>query len=420
MVAVINPGRSLRNALHYNENKLKITVDETKGIKAAKLIHSSGFAKDTEQLGFTDKIRTLEKLAERNERTQVNSIHISLNFDTSEKDLSEATLRQIADAYMQKIGFGAQPYLVYQHNDSGHPHIHIVTTNIQKDGTRIKLHNIGKNQSEKARKEIERDFNLVRADLRQRLHQFEIKPVNAQKVIYGRSAKSGTKRAITNVLDAVLPAYKYTSLPELNAVLRQYNVMADQGGKDSRIYKNNGLVYRVLDDSGQKVGVPIPASHIYSKPTMQFLQQKFQKNEPLRQKHKSRVKNAVDLAIAKQPGLSVKDLVTALQKEKIQLVLRQNENGIIYGLTYVDHQTKTVFNGSDLGKPYSANQVQQRCSQSLANTLQNSQNELQQKMSLPGNIGASIESFLQPEHEASPAAELREELKKKKRKRLRH
>ena len=40
---------------------------------------------------------------------------------------------------MQGIGFGNQPYLVYQHHDAGHPHIHMVTANIQADGQRIKM-----------------------------------------------------------------------------------------------------------------------------------------------------------------------------------------------------------------------------------------------------------------------------------------
>jgi phage pi2 protein 07 len=75
--------------------------------------------------------------------------------------------------------------------------------------------------------------------------------VNLQKVEYG---KLETKRAIANVLSNVLRTYKYTSLPELNAVLKQYNIMADGGSEDSRIYKNMGLVYYAPDDSGKRVG----------------------------------------------------------------------------------------------------------------------------------------------------------------------
>lgn len=93
MVARIHQSESLRNALHYNENKLKV--------HSAKLIHSMNYLKDTEQLGFTDKISGLERLAALNERTNVNSLHISLNFDPSEK-LNEEKLRAITDAYMQK------------------------------------------------------------------------------------------------------------------------------------------------------------------------------------------------------------------------------------------------------------------------------------------------------------------------------
>src|SRR6266487_5803965 len=80
----------------------------------------------------------------------------------------------------------------------------------------------------------------------------------------------------------------------------------------------------------------------------------------LRQPHKQRVKNAIDLAFIKRPVKSIDELIKVLQKEKIQLILRQNGKGVIYGLTYLDHERKCVFNGSDLGKPYSANAIQQR------------------------------------------------------------
>jgi hypothetical protein len=351
MVAVIKFSSSLRNVLNYNENKLKQ--------KKAEFIHSANYGKDTELLGFTDKFKRLQKQMALNENSKKSVVHVSLNFDPSEK-LKHKTLKGIADAYMQKIGFGDQPYLVYQHHDAGHPHIHIVSTTIKKDGNRIKTHNIGRNQSEIARKEIEQFFGLVKADSRRQKEAFQLKPVNAQKIQYGRSE---TKRAITNVLDAVLTDYKYTSFNELNAVLRQYNVIADRGNESSRVFKNNGLVYRVLDERGSKIGVPIKASDLYNNPGLKCLQEKFKNNTQLRQPFKLRIKNAIDLAFVKQSVGSVSELQKALQKEKIQLVIRQNEKGIIYGLTYIDHIKKCVFNGSDLGKQYSANAIQQRCNE---------------------------------------------------------
>ena len=138
---------------------------------------------------------------------------------------------------------------MYQHNDAGHPHIHIVTTNIKQDGRRIELHNLARNQSMKASKEIEKEFNLIQATSKHRLG-YELKPVNVQKVQYG---KAETKRAITNVLDHVFSTYKYASLAELNAVLQQYNVIADRGSENSRIYQSKGLVYRILDATDKRL-----------------------------------------------------------------------------------------------------------------------------------------------------------------------
>ena len=130
MVAIIHNSSSLRNALYYNENKVKQ--------KVAELLHSGNYLKDTELLGFSDKINRLQKLAALNQQTKINCVHVSLNFDPYDK-LSEEKLKEIADVYMQKIGFADQPYLVYQHHDAGHSHLHVITTNIQANGKRIAL-----------------------------------------------------------------------------------------------------------------------------------------------------------------------------------------------------------------------------------------------------------------------------------------
>ncbi|MBN8876776.1 MAG: relaxase/mobilization nuclease domain-containing protein [Sphingobacteriales bacterium] len=350
MVAVIHSSKSLRNVLNYNEQKVQQ--------KQARCLTASGYPKDVEDLNFYQKLNRLTNLAALNTRTTVNSVHISLNFDVSEK-LAEETLQQIASAYMEKIGFGDQPYLVYQHLDAGHPHLHIVSTNIKANGKRLELHNLGRNQSEKARKEIERDFGLIRADSRKLKEAYQVKAVSAQKIRYG---KSETRRAITNVLDTVLNQYKYSSLAELNAILKLYNVVADRGGEASRTFQKNGLVYRVLDEKGEKVGVPIKSSLIHSKPTLKYLEKRFLENEPLKQKEKQRLKTAIDWIFHKMNKPSIDGLIKALEKERVSVVLRQNTDGLIYGITYVDHQTKSVFNGSDLGKPYSAKGLQERCS----------------------------------------------------------
>lgn len=348
MVAVIKTGHSIHRILNYNENKVKEGIAE---------LISANYPIDPDKLSFPVKLNILLRQAALNENVTRNSVHISLNFDPSEAP-SKELLSEIADQYMEKIGFGEQPYLVYQHFDAGHPHIHIVSVKVRADGSRVDTQNIGRNQSEKARKELEEIYGLKKAEGSRLSGAYELKPVNVQKALYG---KSGTKRAITNVLDAVLNEYKYTSLHELNAILKLYNVLADRGSEESKIYQNHGLTYRILDSEGNKVGVPIKASDFYSKPTLNNLEQRFKSNDQARQPHKGRVKNMVDMAFIRQPGMDIKGLVALLEKEGITVVLRQNDDGIIYGMTYVDHRTKCVFNGSALGKKYSAKGILERC-----------------------------------------------------------
>ncbi len=345
MVARINTGKKISMAINYNEHKLK------QGI--AELLSAQNFMKDAEHLNFYDKLHHFQKMTSLNEKAKTNTLHVSLNFDPSEK-LSNEKMKIIADRYMQKIGFSNQPYLVYRHNDSAHPHLHIVSTNIQRDGSRISMHNLGKNQSETARKEIETEFDLVKAENKKLKSSLQLHPVNAEKINYG---KLETKRAISNVLAVVVNQYKYTSLAELNAVLSLYNVKADRGEEGSRIYQNKGLNYRVLDEYGEKIGMPIKASSIYFKPTLEYLENKMGQNESQREQHKKRIKLAIDWTLKK----NMKDLpefIRTLEKEKISTVLRQNKTGQVYGVTFVDHVGKTVFNGSDIGREYSIKNIE--------------------------------------------------------------
>lgn len=350
MVAIIKTGHSIHRILNYNENKVQQEV--------AHCIGAGNYPVDTDKMSFTMKLNRFLKQADLNENVKRNSVHISLNFDVTEKGISKEKLMEIADAYMDKIGFSEQPFLVYQHHDAGHPHIHIISIKVRADGSRIDMQNIGRNQSEKARKEIEISYGLVQAQKHKTDNELTEKPINASKVEYGRT---DTKRAITNVLEKVLKNYKYTSLPELNAVLQQYNVIADRGSENSRIFQNRGLVYRILNESGEKVGVPIKASDFYSRPTLKFLEERFIVNEKARTPHKSRIKNTIDMALLNPQKMSIQELKKTLALSGINMVFRQNGEGLLYGITYVDHQTECVFNGSALGKQYSAKAIQERC-----------------------------------------------------------
>jgi hypothetical protein len=252
---------------------------------------------------------------------------------------------------MEKIGFGDQPYLVYKHNDAAHPHLHIATTNIKPDGKRIDIHDIGRKLSEPARKELEIEFNLVKAEGRNLSNPLEIKPADLAKIVYG---KSPTKRAITNIVNAVVRTYKFTSLAEMNAVLKQFNVIADRGREQTLMFQKNGLMYSIINEKGEQVGVPLKASSIYNKPTMANLEKRFSQNHEKRQALKEPLKEDIKSVFEKYITISKATFISELAKQNINVVFRQNEQGFAFGITFIDNERKAVFNGSDLGKDYAA------------------------------------------------------------------
>ncbi|WP_339869305.1 relaxase/mobilization nuclease domain-containing protein [uncultured Algoriphagus sp.] len=404
MVAKISTGKTIGGVVRYNEQKVKNGQ--------AKLLQMGGFA--VENLTVAAKIQSFEKVQKLNQRTKTNAVHISLNF--SPKDtIDELTLQKIAGDYLIGIGFGEQPYLLFQHFDAAHPHVHIVTTNISGSGKRIETHNLGKILSEKIRKEIEQRYHLVKADEQRKQKVNLLQPL--EKATYG---KRETKASISNIVQEVTRSYQFASLPELNAVLGQFNVCAYRGEKESEMFKNKGLVYSVLDSAGNRVGVPVKASSIYFRPTLARLERLFLRNKEARKQHRETLRGLIHGVL--KSCSSLEEFTSRLRTKGIKPLLRINEEGRIYGVTYIDNVNRCVFNGSALGKELSANALSVRFSKDhlLANSL-----EIEQEVRISGqetnpdkripSLEISLNSY-QPE-DPTPY-ELRQKKKKKRKKRI--
>ena len=116
------------------------------------------------------------------------------------------------------------------------------------------------------------------------------------------------KHSTTFMKRPVLTNYRDGSLAELHAVLGLYNVVADSSEKNSTTERNNGLIYRVLDEKGNKTGVPIKASSIYNRPTLEFLKQKFEVKKRLKEPHRRRLQSTIDWILLR-PCHSVRSLL---------------------------------------------------------------------------------------------------------------
>lgn len=352
MVAKISFPKRLHDALNYNEQKV------AKGV--AHLLDARGYLRKPEYLNWYQKQAAFGLRNSLNERATSKTIHISLNFSPQDRKLDAAMLISIARDYMEGVGFGSQPYLVYQHQDAGHPHLHIVSTTIRKDGSRIPTHNVGKEQSSKMRVELEAKYNLVPARSRT-LPEAAPSILAPQPAQYG---KEETRQAIARIVNYVFRQYAFSSLPQYNAALGQYGVVADGGTEESRVYRHSGLRYRMLDTQGNTIGVPIKASLLPGKPTLKALEARF--GSAAKQKEW-----ALPMVVRKVEGAlnasnSLARLTQSLALARIYVLPRYAGDGSLYGITFVDNKSCTVFNGSEMGKGYSAAAIQTRLNQAMA------------------------------------------------------
>ncbi len=346
MVARIASGKSIRGVLVYNERKVERAE--------ANLLMAAGFPRGIAELSFKNKLARFEKLTAKNERTKTNTLHISLNFSRKDQ-VDDRLLREIAQDYMSAIGFGGQPFLVYRHFDAAHPHIHIATVNISERGERIETHNIGKNQSEKARREIEVKYGLIKAEEQSREDKYLLRAVDPEVVNYG---KAETKSAVSRTVREVVDYYQYSSFEELNAVLRQFNVIAYRGEPGGTMYDREGLTYHVLDGSKEKIGIPIKASSIYGSPTLKNIARKYGRNKDERKPYAIRLKRLLDKAISTAKNYG--ELEAQLKANGIKVLFHGNAMGTVYGATFIDNDTRCVFKGSNLGKEFSARSFLER------------------------------------------------------------
>jgi len=229
-------------------------------------------------------------------------LHISIN-PHPEDVLTDQQLSDIAKEYMRKLGYGDQPYLVYKHTDIDRHHIHIVGLRVDENGKPLN-DRFEHRRSKQITRELEKKYGLHPAERKERAERPELK-----KVDY---AAGDVKHQIGNTVKAACYGYHFQSFGEYKALLAAYNVCAEEV---------KGEINGKLKERTRKI-----------------------------------------VATAMQTARSRKELEQQLKKQGIDVVFRQNDSGRIYGVTFIDHDSRVVLNGSRLGKEYSANVFNERFS----------------------------------------------------------
>ena len=168
------------------------------------------------------------------------------------------------------------------------------------------------------------------------------------------TTKRNIKKQVAETLRSVLKHYKFCSLGELNAILSAYNLTVEEIKTEFRGKKYEGLVYVPTDDKGDKVSSPIHASDIGRGVGYTAVQNRMQKSKQAIKPLISIIRYRV-LQTMRTPPKTEEELRQRLEEQGLRAVIRKNESGRIYGITFIDDKAGIALNGSRLGKGYAAN-----------------------------------------------------------------
>lgn len=338
MVAKISIGSSLYGALAYNSEK--INREEGRVLGANKIILPTDGQIDIGRIA-----ENFNAFMPKTGKTKKPVLHISLNPHPDDK-LTDQDFEILAREYLEKLGFGEQPFIIYKHADIVRHHIHIVTVNVNEQGKRLNQDFLFR-RSKRITTELEEKYNLHKAQREKITPDMPIKKVDPSGDI---------KRQVANTVKMVGMRYQFQTIGEYNAILSLYNIRCEQtdGRVNGREY--HGLVYFATDDEGKVIVNPFKASRLGKFASRTAIDSRFEK-----------AKDKIDVAPTRSRVVDVlaratdKDDFTAKLKDcGINVVFRHTDEGRIYGVTFIDHNTMTVLNGSRLGKQFSANALNER------------------------------------------------------------
>lgn len=345
MIAKIGKGSNMYGAILYNQQK----VDNENGtVLLLKKIPDTVDGKYS--VAYFNKC--FEPYLSANIKTEKTVRHISLNPDPEDK-VSDEQFTEMAQEYMERMGYGNQPYIVFKHTDIDRTHIHIVSTCVGIDGKKIP-DDYDHPRSMAICRDLETKHNLQKAtDQEQKQTNKVFKPVNHKN--------GDIKSQIASVVRHLPKYYTFSTLGSYNALLSLFNITAEEVKGERNGQPVNGLVYVALDENGNKASNPFKASLFGKDAGVAQLQKHFEqykekmKTTPVR----SVLKNMVELAIHTTSNET--DFKKQLTDEGINTVVRKNESGRIYGMTFIDHESRSVWNGSQLDRNLSANVFNDWC-----------------------------------------------------------
>lgn len=367
MIAKIGRSGNLYGALAYNQ--LKVENENGQILFGNKMIETASGHYSVAKLA-----QSFEPYLIANRNTEKHTLHISLNPDPNDK-VSDDKYREMAEQYMREMGYGEQPFVVFKHTDIDRSHIHIVSVCVDENGVKI-LDSFEKMRSMNVCRELERKYGLIPATDKERNQN--------DKVFHPVDYRAGNvKSQIASVVRHLPNYYQYQTLGEYNALLSLFNITTEKVEGKLQGQLRQGLLYIPLNEKGERAGHPFKASLFGKNAGLPALELHFAKSKEDLKDHPTKPTIKAGVTIALQTTNDEQAFKKQLSEQGINVVVRRNDKGRIYGITFIDHNSKTVWNGSRLAKELSANTFNDYWNNNIKPDIKEPEIEPKPKLSQP-------------------------------------
>lgn len=338
MIAKISSPSRLAAALGYNFKKVE--KHEASVLLVQGLFLDRNGAYSRAQV-LADMLRTIPERC----RTKKTVFHCSLNPHPDEK-LSDEALSRIAAEYMEALGYGAQPYIVFRHNDIPRAHIHIVSLRVDSEGQKID-DRFERRRSKRITDALEAKFGLMPSSPSQKKEGVSAQP-SAVDIDVG-----DIKRQVAAAVQYVLGRYAFQSVGEMNLLLTRFRVTAEEVKTERKGRPFDGIVYAATDAEGHKICTPIKASEIGRQVSYAALRRHFEQSKSVVRERAGAIRRAIADVMQTSPDRA--EFIDRMRGRGIETVTRINAVGRLYGITFIDDANGIAVNGSRLGKGFAAN-----------------------------------------------------------------
>ena len=337
MVVKINaPTPHCSTTLQYNERK----VEEGK----AAVVYSQG-------LDNPDKpLESFERYERGSRRCEKMSFHMSVNPSRTD-GMTEDQVVAFTKELMEGLGYGDQPFIIYRHNDINREHYHIVSVRVDKDGRKIS-DKYEHRHCQELMKELAQKygFSVGKGEKQEE----DEKKKNSEKVNYQRfdPEKGDYMKQIEELVEQAMK-YHFTTGEQFKMLMRQFGVDVDY-----QMVKRQAMMTfaGINPKNGHRCTAPIPAKDLKVPSVDEIRQHIEDAKKEKRNKEKQRAANLVRIAL--KYGKSELHTRRILRKKNIGMVFSRTKEGKIFGVTFIDHQTRCVFKSSEL-KGISAGQFEE-------------------------------------------------------------